>query len=147
MWVSLNTFYKEKQKKMDQEVSVQCKNTVAGLIIFRVKKTLPHAASSLSRAPVSSQSQPRTAPRLSWAWVGRQKRWPPGTWGIQRRQLSVKFRESLTSNHCQQQQMKRPIIQSLAWQRDRDAEWKSNIEGRFRDFWQPCSDPLIIYAK
>lgn len=108
---------------------------MAGLI-FKHRKTLPRAASVLSRALVFSQNEPQTAPRPSSAWVGRQRRWPPGIWGIQRYQLSIKIlKKNLASNHCQHQQMKKPIIQSLVWQRDRDArEWKSNIEGGFENF-------------
>ena len=83
---------------------------------------LPHAAWVLSHAPVSSQNQPRIAPRLSSAWVGRWKRWPQGTWDIQRCQLSVKLLQNLTSNHCQQQEMKMPVIQSPAWQRGREMQ-------------------------
>lgn len=48
--------------------------------------------------------------------------------GIQRCQLSVKLPENLPSNHCQQRQMKRPIIQSRAWQRRGCRGWKSTIE-------------------
>lgn len=59
--------------------------------------TLPHVTSALSRAPAFSQNQPRTTTRLSSATEGRQKRGPPGTWGIQRCQLSIKFHAIPTS--------------------------------------------------
>lgn len=87
-------------------------------------KALPHAAAAPSHTPVSSQNQPQTAPKLSWVWVERQKRWPPGTWRRQRGELSVKFLQNIQS--LSPQQMKRPTMESLVW--------------------QPCYDPCIIYT-
>lgn len=64
-------------------------------------KALPHVAAAPSHTPVSSQNQPQTAPKLSWVWAERQKRWLPGTWRRQRGELSVKFLQNIQSlsNH------------------------------------------------
>lgn len=75
------------------------------------EQTLPHEASAPFHTPVSSQNQPQTTPMVSWAWEGTQKTWPPGTWGRQRCQMSIKLLGNLTF-----QQIKGPIIQSVAWQ-------------------------------
>lgn len=64
-------------------------------------KALPHAVAAPSHAPVSSQNQPQTAPKLSSVWAERQKRWPPGTWRKQRGELPVMFLQNIQSlsNH------------------------------------------------